>query len=89
MKAPDDVVFLSDCDNKLLDNDRVVVDLRTHLESECGPRNPGSELGSRRRFAHGTGHADYLNALQRYRLDAMNDPRFLQMSFFSRGLSGC
>ncbi|MDQ6659975.1 MAG: HAD family hydrolase, partial [Chloroflexota bacterium] len=36
---PDDVVFLFDCDNTLLDNDRVEADLRTHLEQEFGGRN--------------------------------------------------
>jgi FMN phosphatase YigB (HAD superfamily) len=31
-----DVVFLLDCDNTLLDNDRVQEDLKTHLEREFG-----------------------------------------------------
>jgi FMN phosphatase YigB (HAD superfamily) len=30
------VVFLLDCDNTLLDNDRVQEDLKTHLEREFG-----------------------------------------------------
>ncbi len=34
MKTTDDVVFLLDCDNTLLDNDRVQSDLRTHLGDE-------------------------------------------------------
>ncbi len=37
MKALDEVVFLLDCDNTLLDNDHVVDDLRNHLEREFGP----------------------------------------------------
>ena len=36
MKTQDDIVFLFDCDNTLLDNDRVQDDLRTHLEREFG-----------------------------------------------------
>jgi len=36
---PEDVIFLFDCDNTLLDNDHVEVDLQTHLEREFGPRN--------------------------------------------------
>ena len=36
---PEDVVFLFDCDNTLLDNDHVGVVLQTHLEREFGPRN--------------------------------------------------
>jgi FMN phosphatase YigB (HAD superfamily) len=39
---PEDVVFLFDCDNTLLDNDHVEVDLQTHLEREFGPQKPGS-----------------------------------------------
>ena len=39
MKAPDDVVFLLDCDNTLLDHDRVIDDLRNHLEREFGLEN--------------------------------------------------
>jgi len=32
----DDVVFLLDVDNTLLDNDRVSGDLKTHLDREFG-----------------------------------------------------
>ena len=36
MTSPRDVVFLLDVDNTLLDNDRVIADLRSHLELEFG-----------------------------------------------------
>ena len=36
---PNDVVFLFDVDNTLLDNDRVTADLRGHLTREFGPEN--------------------------------------------------
>ncbi|PYO25211.1 MAG: haloacid dehalogenase, partial [Gemmatimonadetes bacterium] len=36
MTSPDDVVFLLDCDNTLLDNDLVEDDLRDHLAREFG-----------------------------------------------------
>ena len=39
MSASHEVVFLSDCDNTLLDNDRVEEDLRTHLAREFGREN--------------------------------------------------
>ena len=39
MSGPDEVVFLLDCDNTLLDNDRVQEDLRAHLSREFGPGN--------------------------------------------------
>jgi FMN phosphatase YigB (HAD superfamily) len=82
MPAAADLVFLLDVDNTLLDNDRILDDLRAHLAGEFG-------LASSDRYweIFGTlraelGYADYLGALQRYRLGAGNDPRLLQMSAF-------
>ena len=82
MQAPDDVVFLFDCDNTLLDNDRVQDDLRTHLEREFGPENRDRYWGIFEALRAELGYADYLGALQRYRQGAMNDPRLLRMSSF-------
>jgi FMN phosphatase YigB (HAD superfamily) len=82
MKAPEDVVFLFDCDNTLLDNDRVVVDLRVHLESEFGAKNRDRYFEIFEALRKELGYADYLGALQRYRLGGMNDPRLLQMSSY-------
>ncbi len=39
MTASADVVFLLDVNNTLLDNDRIVDDLRNYLEREFGPEN--------------------------------------------------
>jgi hypothetical protein len=39
MTSPDEVVFLFDVHNTLLDNDRVQDDLRRHLERESGPES--------------------------------------------------
>jgi FMN phosphatase YigB (HAD superfamily) len=82
MKTAHDIVFLFDCDNTLLDNDRVQADLRAHLEQQFG-------TGSCDRYWHifealriELGYADYLGALQRYRLAAECDTRLLQMSSF-------
>jgi len=78
--TPDDVVFLLDCDNTLLDNDRVAEDLRDHLVREFGP-------ASRDRYwaileqLRGE-YVDYLGALQRYRLEDISDTRVLLMSSF-------
>jgi FMN phosphatase YigB (HAD superfamily) len=82
MRAPDDVVILFDCDNTLLDNDSVVVDLRNHLEREFGSRNRDRYWDIFEALRAELGYADYLGALQRYRLGAMNDPCLLQMSSF-------
>ena len=82
MTAAHDVVFLLDCDNTLLDNDRVIDDLRAHLASEFGIANRDRYWEIFEALRTELGYADYLGALQRYRLGAMNDPRLLQMSAF-------
>ncbi|BBP03875.1 hypothetical protein TPL01_04340 [Sulfuriferula plumbiphila] len=82
MTAANEVVFLLDVDNTLLDNDRIVADLGSHLAHEFGEpsRNRYWEIFEALRVE--LGYADYLGALQRYRLGAMNDPRLLMMSSF-------
>jgi FMN phosphatase YigB (HAD superfamily) len=82
MKTPEDIVFLFDCDNTLLDNDRVQDDLRTHLEREFGAENRARYWEIFEALRTELGYADYLGALQRYRLGATSDPRLLQMSAF-------
>jgi hypothetical protein len=82
MGVPADIVTLFDCDNTLLDNDRVVADLRNHLEAEFGSQNRDRYFEIFEALRKELGYADYLGALQRYRLGANNDPRLLQMSSF-------
>ena len=43
MKTQEDFVFLFECDNTLLDNDRVVEDPRNHLEAEFGAHIQASD----------------------------------------------
>jgi len=78
----DRVVFLLDCDNTLLDNDRVQDDLRSHLEREFGAASSDRYWAIFEALRAELGYADYLGALQRYRLGDMNDPRLLLMSSF-------
>ena len=78
----DDIVVLLDCDNTLLDNDRVQLDLRDHLTAEFGPAHCARYWEIFEALRRELGYADYLGALQRYRLDDMNDPRLLLMSAF-------
>lgn len=79
---PKKVVFLFDVDNTLLDNDRVIADLRKYLHNEVGPQRAQlywcifEELRSR------LGYADYLGALQRYRAQYPHDLRLLTVSRF-------
>jgi FMN phosphatase YigB (HAD superfamily) len=76
--VPDDIVFLFDCDNTLLDNDQVQADLRTHLESEQSQR-----YWSLYETLRGeVGYADYLGAMQRFRLGMESDPRILRLASF-------
>jgi FMN phosphatase YigB (HAD superfamily) len=80
--APDDVVFLLDCDNTLLDNDRVQDDLRDHLAREFGPASRDRYWAIFDQLRGELGYADYLGALQRYRLGDLSDTRLLLMSSF-------
>jgi FMN phosphatase YigB (HAD superfamily) len=76
------VVFLFDVDNTLLDNDRVLDDLRNHLEQEFGAETRDRYFAILEELYVELGYADYLGALQRYRLEDMCDPRLLLMSSF-------
>jgi FMN phosphatase YigB (HAD superfamily) len=86
MSATDNVVFLLDVDNTLLDNDRVQDDLSHHLESEFGAASRDRYWAIFEALRTELGYSDYLGALQRYRSGevsgAMNDPRLLLMSSF-------
>jgi FMN phosphatase YigB (HAD superfamily) len=78
----DKVVFLLDVDNTLLDNDRIQSDLRGHLEREFGSEIRDRYWATFEALRAELGYADYLGALQRYRLEDLNDPRLLLMSSF-------
>ena len=82
MTARDKVVFLLDVDNTLLDNDRIQEDLRNHLEREFGAESRDRYWATFEALRAELGYADYLGALQRYRLADLNDPRLLLMSSF-------
>ena len=82
MKSSDDVVFLFDCDNTLLDNDLVQGDLRDHLAREFGSEARDRYWAIFEQLRAELGYADYLGALQRYRLGDVSDPRLLLMSSF-------
>ena len=79
---PDERVFLLDCDNTLLDNDRVQLDLKAHLAHEFGAENRDKYWEILEALRKELGYVDYLGALQRFRLEAMTDPRVLRMSAF-------
>jgi len=77
-----EIVFLFDVDNTLLDNDRVQDDLSKYLESKFGTESRDRYWTIFERLRSELGYADYLGALQRYRIDALCDPKLLMMSAF-------
>jgi FMN phosphatase YigB (HAD superfamily) len=77
-----DIVFLLDCDNTLLDNDRVQLDLRDRLEQECGPECRDRYWAIFEELRAELGYADYLGALQVYRRRNEWDTRLLAVSSF-------
>jgi FMN phosphatase YigB (HAD superfamily) len=76
------VVFLLDVDNTLLDNDRVTANLKRHLAEAFGPDRQHRYWAIFEELRASLGYADYLGALQRYRVENPHDPNFLQTSSF-------
>ncbi|HEY3383964.1 MAG TPA: HAD family hydrolase [Vicinamibacterales bacterium] len=76
----DDVAFLFDVDNTLLDNDRVQADLSTHMTHCYGAAARDRYWAIFEDLRRELGYADYLGALERYRIEATRDPRVLRMS---------
>lgn len=75
-------VFLFDVDNTLLDNDRVIADLNKYLQREVG-RKPAQQYWEIfEQLRTELGYADYLGALQRYRIEHPCDLRLLTVSRF-------
>jgi FMN phosphatase YigB (HAD superfamily) len=76
------VVFLLDVDNTLLDNDSIARDLRQHLTLAFGEASQDRYWQIFEQLRAELGYADYLGALQRFRLEHPLDPQMLGMSLF-------
>ncbi len=76
------VVFLLDVDNTLLDNDRVAADLKRHLTRAFGAERQERYWAIFETLRAELGYADYLGALQRYRVENPHDPHVLALSSF-------
>jgi len=76
------IVFLFDVDNTLLENDRVTADLKRHLQREVGAKRAQHYWALFEQLRGELGYADYLGALQRYRIEYPHDPRLLVVSKF-------
>src|ERR1700704_1719479 len=75
-------VFLFDVDNTLIDNDRVAADLKRHLNEKVGDTSAQHYWDIFENLRAELGYADYLGALQRYRVEQPRDPRVLTVSSF-------
>jgi len=82
MSKPNPVVFLVDVDNTLLDNDRITADLMRHLEREVGHQSQERYWAIFEELRAELGYADYLGALQRYRVEHPRDLHVLTVSRF-------
>ena len=80
MTEPHDIVFLFDVDNTLLDNDRVQSDLRDHLAENYGVKARDRYWALFDEQFSELGYADYLGALERYRMEELHDPRLLRIA---------
>jgi len=82
MTQPVPVLFLLDVDNTLLDNDRIVDDLKQHLTQAFGAARQDRYWVLFEKLRLELGYTDYLGALQHYRLENPRDSHFLQLSHF-------
>lgn len=80
MSGTNDIVFLFDVDNTLLDNDQVQDDLRQHIADEYGALARDRYWAIFEELRGELGYADYLGALERYRVEQIHDPTVLRMS---------
>jgi FMN phosphatase YigB (HAD superfamily) len=78
----DDVIFLLDVDNTLLDNDRFAADLGDRLEQAFGPSERARFWTIFARLREQLGLADYLGSLQMFRAGLDDHPELLAMSEF-------
>ncbi len=78
----DKVVFLVDVDNTLLDNDRIISDLVGYLEREVGHDCKQRYWTIFEEMRNELGYADYLGALQRYRVENPRDHQLFAVSSY-------
>ena len=82
MLSEGNVVFLLDVDNTLLDNDRFGADLGARLEQAFGSDQRDRYWAIFTALREELSYADYLAALEKFRVGLDDDPELLQMSSF-------
>src|SRR5512135_3000831 len=76
------VIFLFDVDNTLLNNDRVIEDLRRHIAQAFGTAMMDEYWEIFEELRVSVGYADYLGALQLFRTRHPRDPHILGLSSY-------
>jgi len=76
------LLFLLDVDNTLLDNDAVIADLRQHLLDRFGVDCERRYWQLFEELRVELGYADYLGALQRYRIERPREPGVIEIGLF-------
>jgi FMN phosphatase YigB (HAD superfamily) len=82
MTAPNQLVFLVDVDDTLLDNDRVQEDLKRHIERQFGAECRDRYWAIQEELFNELGYRDYLGALQRFRIEHPYDPHLVTVASF-------
>ena len=78
--SPARLVFLIDVDNTLLDNDAIIADMRTEITRLVGASREQRYWALFEEIRATVGYADYLGALQRFRLEDPHDSNLLAIS---------
>ncbi len=76
------VVFLFDVDNTLIDNDHIVADMKSNLALDIGEDQQAQYWEYFEELRTELGYADYLGALQRYRINHPRDFKIIAVSYF-------
>src|SRR5678816_900107 len=82
VRSMNQVVFLVDVDNTLLDNDRIQTDIKAYVERRYGAACRDRYWAILENLFVELGYRDYLGALQRYRVEHPQDIHLLSMSSF-------
>lgn len=82
MNRLDEIIFLFDVDNTLLDNDRIEADISDHVEQHFGTTGRDRFWAIFEALRGEYDFADYLGTVQRFRLEALQEPRVLEFSSF-------
>jgi FMN phosphatase YigB (HAD superfamily) len=76
------IVFLVDVDDTLLDNDRIQADFKQHMEREFGARCRDRYWTIQQDLFNELGYRDYLEALQRFRIEYPYEPHLVTAANF-------